>query len=42
MGYPSNLPDLSKLRPPGNTRPAGINDSFFARRARGELQETYE
>jgi len=40
--YPADLPDLSRLNPPsGNTRPSGVIDSFFARRARGELPQTY-
>lgn len=42
MSYPSNLPDLSRLRPPGNSRPDGVHDCFFARRSRGELEDTYE
>lgn len=41
MGYPDNLPDLSRLRPSRNSKPEGINDSFYARRMRGELPETY-
>jgi hypothetical protein len=41
MGYPDDLPDLSSLRPPGNRRPEGINDSWYARRIRGELSEIY-
>ena len=42
MSYPPDLPDLSKLRPPtGNTRPEGIGQSHFARRQRGELDDTY-
>jgi hypothetical protein len=41
MGYPPDLPDLSALRPPeGNTRPAGVAQSHFARRQRGELPDT--
>lgn len=41
-GYPSDLPDLSGLRPPaGNSRPDGIAESYHARRGRGELPETY-
>jgi hypothetical protein len=40
LGYPDNLPDLSRLRPPRNTRPEGVAKSFFARRKRGELPET--
>lgn len=42
LGFPSDLPDLSKLRPPGgNTKPDGIEQSHFRRRERGELPETY-
>jgi len=41
MGYPEELPDLSKLRPSSNTRPDGIKNSFFARHQRGELDEVY-
>jgi HNH endonuclease len=41
MGYPDDLPDLSKLKPNGNTKPDGVNNSFFARRKRGELEEVY-
>lgn len=41
LGYPNDLPDLSRLKPPGNTRPAGVSDSYFARRARGDLEEVY-
>jgi hypothetical protein len=42
MGFPDDLPDLSNLRPPeGNLRPEGVHESYFARRARGELPETY-
>ncbi|MBO0698354.1 MAG: HNH endonuclease [Zavarzinella sp.] len=42
LGYPDDLPDLSTRRPPGgNTRPAGLAASHYARRARGELPDTY-
>ncbi len=41
MCYPDDLPDLSRLRPPGNTKPEGINDSCYMRRIRGELPEVY-
>ena len=43
MGYPDDLPDLSRRRrrPPNNTRPEGIEESSFAKRERGELPETY-
>jgi hypothetical protein len=42
LSCPPDLPDLSRLRPPGgNTRPQGIEQSHHARRARGELPEIY-
>lgn len=42
MGYPKNLVDLGRLDPPhGNTRPAGVRDSAYARRQRGDLPEVY-
>ena len=42
MGYPDELPDLARLRPPsGNTRPKGISQSHFARRQRNELPAVY-
>jgi hypothetical protein len=42
MGYPTELPDLSTLKPPqGNRRPEGILESCFARYTRGELPTIY-
>ena len=41
MGYPDDLPDLSRLKPPDNTKPEGVNDSCYARRIRGVLPEIY-
>ena len=41
MRFPEDLPDLSKLRPSGNAKPDGVKNSYYARRARGELLETY-
>ena len=41
MRYPEDLPDLSRLKPPGNSKPEGISDSCYARRTRGELPEIY-
>ncbi|MGH8646843.1 MAG: hypothetical protein ACREX4_21245 [Gammaproteobacteria bacterium] len=41
MKYPDELPDLSTLRPPGNSRPQGVRQSCYARRACGNLPETY-
>ncbi len=41
MGYPNDLPDLAKRRPPSNTRPDGISKSCFAKSQRGELPDVY-
>ena len=42
MDFPADLPDLSRLKPPGgNRRPEGISESCFARRERGNLPKTY-
>jgi hypothetical protein len=42
MGYPDDLPNLSRLRPPGgNLRPEGIAESHLARREQGELEATF-
>lgn len=42
MGFPSDLPDLSLLKPPkGNSRSEGVNESWFAKRSRGKLPRTY-
>ena len=42
FGFPSNLPRLASLRPPGgNSRPDGIHNSFYERRTRGDLPEFY-
>ena len=41
LGFPEQLPDLSRLRPPGNKRPSGIGKSCFARAAAGSLPEIY-
>jgi hypothetical protein len=42
MGYPDDLPDLARLRPPaGCTRPEGILQSHFALRKRTELSAIY-
>jgi hypothetical protein len=43
LGFPDNLPILSRLRPPGgNGRPDGIATSFYERRQRRELPDTLE
>jgi hypothetical protein len=43
MRYPENLPDLGDPpnKPPTNFRPAGIAQSCYERRRRGELPEVY-
>ncbi len=41
MGFPDDLPDLARLQPPANSRPEGIEQSYFAQRASGELPEYY-
>lgn len=43
MGYPDDLPDLSRLAPPGgNERPDGLGSTAFALRQRGELPSVFE
>lgn len=42
ISFPDNLPELSRLRPPGgNSRPEGLDRSHLARKKRGELPDTY-
>jgi len=42
MGFPEDLPNLSRLRPPeGNARPEGIEASYFEQRKRGALAPVY-
>jgi hypothetical protein len=41
FGYPENLPDLSKLRPENNSRPAGMTDAYYLQRLEGRLAEAY-
>jgi hypothetical protein len=42
FSYPDDLPDLSKLRPPGgNSRPDGVANSHFARKKRNALPDVY-
>jgi hypothetical protein len=40
-GFPEDLPDLRRLRPPRNTRKEGIKESWFDRRGRGDLPPEY-
>lgn len=39
--YPLDLPDLRRRKPKVNTKPNGAENCHFARRERGELEETY-
>jgi hypothetical protein len=42
MGFPEDLPDLRRLRPPGgNARPAGVARCFHAQKRAGTLPATY-
>ena len=42
FGFPLSLPNLASLRPPGgNHRPEGITNSYYVRKQRGALPETY-
>jgi hypothetical protein len=41
LGFPENLPNTSALRPPRNTRPNGLQGSYFAVHERGELPAIY-
>lgn len=42
MGFPADLPNLARLRPPGgNGRPQGIAESFHARKQKGTLPSSY-
>lgn len=40
-GFPPDLPDLGRLRPPSNSRPEGIAMSWFAKRQQGYLPQSY-
>ena len=39
--FPDDLPNLHRLRPPGNSRPEGVENSWYARRERGQLPDSY-
>lgn len=41
VGYPENLPDLTRLRPPVNTKPKSVLLSCHALRKRSELPDEY-
>ena len=40
-GFPDDLPNLSQLRPPNNSKPGGIEISWYAKRQRGQLPDLY-
>ena len=41
MCFPSDLPDLGSLNPPGNNSPDGVKDCFHALKARNALPDIY-
>jgi 5-methylcytosine-specific restriction endonuclease McrA len=41
VGFPPDLPNLSKLKPPQNTRKEGLEHCWFVRRQRGDLPAAY-
>ena len=41
FGYPADIPDLRTMRPKGNTRPLGKNDSYFLKLQRKEIDPYY-
>jgi hypothetical protein len=42
MGFPNGLPNLARQQPPcGNSRPEGIEQSYFVQKKKGILPETY-
>jgi len=42
MGFPDDLPNLARLRPPGgNSRPHGIERSYFVQKKKAILPDTY-
>lgn len=40
-GFPQDLPNLGRLRPPSNSRPEGIATSWYAKQQTGQLPESY-
>ena len=41
LGFPDDLPDLTRLRPAMNVKPKGIGQSFLSQRQRGVLPDGY-
>lgn len=41
MRFPKDLPDLKQKRPKKNSKPKGVDSSWFAKREKGKLPEVY-
>ena len=41
FGFPDNLPDLRKMKPPKNLRPAGMKSCWYMLRQQGKLPDSY-
>jgi len=41
FAFPDDLPDLRTSKPPKNSRPDGVNATYFVRRSAGSLPATY-
>ncbi len=41
FGFPHEMPDLDAKRPEANSRPRGLRNSYFRRRAQGRLAAVY-
>jgi hypothetical protein len=41
VGFPKELPDLGRLKPPMNSRPEGVAESWYAKRRQGLLPDRY-
>jgi len=41
FGYPSNLPNLARLRPPRNIKREGLDHCFYQHRRKGSLPDVY-
>lgn len=41
LGFPDDLPNLTRLRPPQNSRPRGIDESYHSQKIAGTLPRTY-
>lgn len=41
VGFPEDLPNLGRLRPPRNSHPGGVEVSWYAKQQRGQLPDAY-